>query len=148
MLKLKAHTESTKRRLELLLQSARSNGLRSVAAFAAAEALANTKSSFLQAADPRTGAAWRPRRFEPPWPILRKTGTLWADTTAYYEVDGSRAAIVVTVPPASDAYGYGYKHQFGYPMTRLPARPFAGLSAEGRKKVVAHAIGAGGLLKR
>ncbi|MDB2620269.1 phage virion morphogenesis protein [bacterium] len=153
MIKFKAHTAAAEHLTDLLIKSARGEGLESVAAFAAATGQRASKRSFLEASDPTTGEPWEPRRHEYPHPILRETGTLWADVIGDYELDGAVATVGIYVPQTSPAHEYAAKHQFGEEshladsIGELPARPFAGMSPEDVKRIVKFTLGPKGLLQ-
>jgi phage gpG-like protein len=160
-LKFKAHTEAAEHRLALLMESARSSGLRSVGASAAARIQQDTKRAFLETADPTTGSSWPARRREPAdgHPLMRESGTLWADVLADFQLSGDAVLLHAYVDPSSPAADYGPAHQHGHDAWsgagrsggsisthHLPARRFAGLTPEGREQIIEHARGPRGLL--
>jgi phage gpG-like protein len=151
-IKWKAHPESAKNATRLMIRSAQGSGREAVAAFTATVMQRDSKQAFIRKKDPTTGESWVRRRRQYKWPILRKSGTYWADIYGDYSLSRSGFRSFVKIQSGSPAEEYGQIHQRGGSISRslgsrsgastffvMPARPAAGITPKGRKIATAFA---------
>lgn len=149
IIKWKAQTESSRRAIALMIKVAKGTGGESVAAFTASVAQRDTKQAFVRKKDPNTGESWPARKHSYPHPILRKSGTLWADVFGTYLLTSNGFKASVKIPSGSPAAEYGPIHDKGGTVSRslgsrsgggtfwtMPQRRYSGMTPKGRKQVI------------